>query len=248
VQCNMDEINRRRTTTQKKRRHHGPRSTHVMVLIIAFCLAAVLALSSAVAQSGCAQSGRNMQCNEFGRIAMDNQQDIRGEPVELSVDITLRTGYEDQGARWLLFSVRNVEPDGSDPVTIELLSFHSTHGNIATTRVEQPSASELNLWVDILDTPIGAPIEIELRVGATERGAFELETLVMAFDRGYVPIQTSSGDASLFSFTLLGVNEETGKISSGKSFLEGQKLPGFGVVPLVAVLAAVAVLVQRRRS
>lgn len=229
---------------------HRPRPS-IAAVATAFGLAALLALSPAAAQDGCSQAERNMQCTEFGTIAMDSQRDIRGESIDLTADIVLNTAYEDQGARWLLFSVRNVEQDGSNPVTVELKGFTSAYGDIVTTRVEHATANELDLWVDILDTPVGTPIKLDVSVGATERGAFRLETLVMAFDRGYAPVQDSGGnDASLFSFTLLGVNEETAGINAdGGSFVEGNKLPGPGFVPLMAALAvAVAVLAVRRRS
>jgi hypothetical protein len=219
----------------------------------ALVLGALFAFAPSVsAQSGCTQAEHNVQCTEFGTISMESQRDIRGSFIDQSVAINLNTAYADQQSRWLLFSVRNVEADGSNPVTIEVTRFASAYGDIVTTRVEQPSPSEVNMWVDTLDTPVDTPITIDLRVGSTERGAFKLETLVMAFDRGYAPIQDSSGqDASLFSFTLLGVNEETA--SSGgdahNSILDGNKTPGLGFAGMMAVLAAavaVAVLARRR--
>jgi hypothetical protein len=75
----------------------------------------------------------------------------------------------------------------------------------------------------------------------------------MAFDRGYAPVRDGAGnEASLFSFTLLGVNKETaaGSSGGGGSFLQGYKLPGFETGPaLVAItLAVAAVAVARRRA
>jgi hypothetical protein len=214
----------------------------------ALALALLLGLPSAAAQGGCAEDGRNMQCTGFGRISMESQRDIRGDAIDVAAAITLDTAYADQGARWLLFSVRNVEADGSNPVTIELDHFTSPYGDIVTTRVEHATANELDLWVDILDMPVGAPIDLALHVGATERGAFRLETLVMAFDRGYAPIKDAAGnDASLFSFTLLGVNKETGAVNpDGGSITEGKKLPALGAVPLLSAVALLAVLSRRR--
>lgn len=216
----------------------------------ALTLVALLAFVPTASAQGCSEPGRNAQCTAFGNIAMDSQRDIRGSPIDVGVAIFLHTGYEDQGARWLLFSVRNVEQDGSNPVTVKLTKFASPHGDIVTTRVEDAKANELNLWVDILDTPVGVPIDLGVRVGATERGAFTLEALVMAFDRGYAPIQDSSGnDASLFSFTLLGVNKETANVNSdGGSLLDGNKVPALGFVPLLAILAGLVVVARRRRA
>ena len=216
----------------------------------ALALALLLGLSPAAAQGSCAEDGRNVQCTGFGRISMESQRDIRGDPIDVAASITLDTAYADQGARWLLFSVRNVEADGSNPVTIELDHFTSPSGDIVTTRVEHATANELDLWVDILDTPVGVPIDLALHVGSTERGAFRLETLVMAFDRGYAPIQDSAGnDASLFSFTLLGVNKETGAVNpDGGSIADGKKLPALGAVPLLSAVALLALLARRRRA
>lgn len=217
-------------------------------LALSLGLAAVLAMSPVGAQGSCAEPERNAQCTEFGRIAMDSQRDIRGERIDVSADVTLNTGYENRGARWILFSVRNVEADGSNPVTIELNHFTSPYGDIVTTRVDHETANELDLWVDILDLPVGMPIELDVNVGSTERGAFRLETLVMAFDRGYAPIKDSAGnDASLFSFTLLGVNDEAGAINpGGDSITDGKKLPGLGLIPFLAAVAAAVVLAGRR--
>jgi hypothetical protein len=228
------------------------RTKRIASLGLAFGLAVLLSLSPAGAQGACMQPERNVQCTEFGTIAMDSQRDIRGKAIEVTTDVHLNTGYEDRGTRWLLFSIRNVEADGSNPVTIQLDRFSSPYGDVVTTRVDHNTANELNLWVDILDLPIGMPIELKVNVGATERGAFRLETLVMAFDRGYAPIQVAGSDASLFSFTLLGVNEETGAISpGGDSFLDGKKLPALGLIPLLAAVgaavAAVALTGRRLR-
>lgn len=222
-----------------------PRTRLLAAALTAFAL---LAFAPAAQAQACGEPGMNGQCTEFGSIAMEGQRDIRGDAIDLTVTFTLNTAYADQGSRWLLVSVRNIEDDGSNPVTIELRSFASAYGDILTTRVEQPSANELNLWVETLDTPINTPITLDLRVGATDRGAFQLETLVMAFDRGYAPVKDSMGnDASLFSFTLLGVNEETSAVASDKgSLLRGNKVPGLGAVAVLGALVAVALLLKRR--
>ena len=224
------------------------RRLRLRVLASAIAACALLALVPGAQAQTCGQSGMNGQCTEFGSIAMESQRDIRGDAIGLTVTFTINTAYADQGSRWLLVSVRNVETDGSNPVTIEMTSFASAYGDILTTRVEQPSANELNLWVETLDTPVGTPITLDLSVGATERGAFQLETLVMAFDRGYAPVKDSAGnDASLFSFTLLGVNEETAAVSSDKgSLLRGNKVPGLEAVAVIGALVAVALVIKRR--
>lgn len=193
----------------------------------------------------------NVQCTDFGTISMDSQRDIRGDPITITATINLNTAYADQAARWLLFSVRNATDDGSNPVTITLTKFSSSAGDIVTTRVEHPSAHELNLWVDTLDIPVGEPITIEMQVGSTERGAYRLETLVMAFDRGYAPVHDASGaDASLFSSTLLGVNKETASVKADSgSLVQGHKLPGMELfAALAAVTLAAAVLIRRRNA
>jgi hypothetical protein len=223
-----------------------PRRTALALPALAFAL--LLSLSPASAQGGCSADGYNMQCTEFGRIAMESQRDIRGDAIDVTASIHLDTAYEDQGARWLLFSIRNIEADGSNPVTLELTGFSSAYGDIVTTRVDNPGANEIDLWVDVLDTPVGTDIALDVRVGSTERGAFRLETLVMAFDRGYAPVKGSDGgDASLFSFTLLGVNDETGAVdANGGSLSEGKKLPGPGFLPALGAVAVAAILLGRR--
>jgi hypothetical protein len=209
--------------------------------------ASVLAVPPALAQeenpsSACTENGMNVQCNEFGSIKMDAHRDIRGDPLDVTARIQLHTSYADDGARWVMFSVRNVTDDGPSPVTVGLQRFSTANGDIVTTRVEHAKPSELNLWVDVLDLPVGTAVDLDLLVGATQRGAFSLEALVLAFDRGYAPIRAGSGeDASLFSFTLLGVNEETGPAAGQDpgSLAEGHKLPALG---LLAVFGAVAIV------
>ncbi len=230
------------------------RRTALRAFIPALCIGAMIALAQpAWAQGGCTQAEKNMQCTEFGTISMDSQRDIRGEPIDITATITLDTAFADQGARWLLFSVSNVTEESGEPITITLKGFSTYYGAIVTTRVEHHSANMLNLWVDTLDTPVGTPISLDLKVGATERGAYRLEVLVMAFDRGYAPVQDAYGnDASLFSFTLLGVNKETKGGSGGAGaggFLDGNKVPGFGFIPaLAALMVAGALLLRRSRA
>lgn len=232
------------------------RSSRMFAIPLILALASAALVGAASAQTSpvepvCAEKGKNVQCTEFGSISMDAQHDIRGEPITVTADINLDTGYAHQGARWVMFSIRNVTDDGNSPVTIDVKGFSTPNGDIIVTRTDQVKASEVNLWVDVLDLPIGKPISLELRVGATERGAFALETLVLAFDRGYAPISDQDGnDASLFSFTLLGVNKET-KSTAGDdvdSLADGRKLPSIGIVTSLVVLTfALAVMLRRQR-
>jgi hypothetical protein len=215
-------------------------------------LAALLAITPVQAQdSGCTQQDRNVQCNEFGSIAMNSQSDIRGSPIDVTTDLTIISTFQSQAARWLLFSVRSADEGGSNPVTLDLVHFSTSFGDVVTTRIEHPNAHEINIWVDTLDIPVGTPISLQVHVGSTERGAFRLETLVMAFDRGYSPVKDSQGnEVSLFSFTLLGVNQETSAVAAAGqgSVIEGHKLPGLAAVPLLAALAAAVALARRVRA
>lgn len=207
--------------------------------------------SMAASSPGCAEIGMNMQCTAFGTIKMDARRDIRGSPIDVAAQIQLNTSHSDRGARWIMFSVRNVTDEGPSPVTIAVIRMSTASGDVVTTRVEQTKAAEVNLWVDVLDLPLGVPISLELNVGATQRGAFALETLVMAFDRGYAPIKDGFGnDASLFSFTLLGVNQESRSTAGdeGDSIVDGKKLPAPGLVAGIVVLGVLAAVGQRRRS
>lgn len=229
--------------------HRAALSAMIMGLLM---VAAPLALAStAQAQSGCQQDGYNIECNEFGAIRMPTKQDVKGSPVTATADIVLETGYEDQNARWIMFSMRNVTQDGDSPVTISLKNFSSPSGEVVTTQVVQDEPSELNLWVDVLDLPTGEVITLEAEIGVTERGAFSLETVVIPFDRGYEPIKDRSGEpVSLYSSTLLGVNEETSATTtnSGSSLIDGNKLPGATAGVMLASLAVGAGLLARGRK
>ncbi|HET6398190.1 MAG TPA: hypothetical protein VFH47_01390 [Candidatus Thermoplasmatota archaeon] len=203
-------------------------------------------------ETDCDQPRTNMQCNEFGSIAMPSQVRIRGEPVEVTATIELNTNLQNRGSRYFLFSFRNVTEDGSNPIWIQVTDFSTPNGRVEFTREDHKGAHEKNYWVDIVDLPVNQPITVTMLVGATDRGAYSLEALVMAFDRGYAPVYDSSGSqASLFSFTLLSVNESTG---DNRDAHAGGGKPGFNIpgptlgVALAAVAVAGIVAARRLRA
>lgn len=222
--------------------------------MLALMLAAVPA-APAQAQGTCAPPGMSGQCNELGTILMDFQRDVQGSPIDVTARITLDNNHRDQ-ARAFLFSVRNVSGEAGSPVSVELKGFATTSGPVVTQKVERPGPHEVNLWVDVLDVPVGQPIDLTVTVGSSERGAYRLEVLVMPFDRAYMPLRSASGtDLSLFAFTLLGVNRETGDASTGAtergifdSNSVGRRLPGPEPAWALAVLGAAALVAARKRS
>jgi hypothetical protein len=220
---------------------------------LAAALMLPLLAATAAAQdpaSACSQPGKNIQCNAFGSIAMDNQRDIKGDAVQLTASIWLNSNLADHGARWILFSVRNVTKDGTSPVAISLARFATASGEVVTTRVDHDKPNEVDLWVDVLDTPVQTPITIDVLVGSNERGAYRLEALVLAFDRGYETVKDpGAGEASLFASTLLGVSKESGKLANagGGSLLDGKKTPGLALPGLAAALG-IALVLRRRKA
>ena len=239
--------------TRPKTTRARPKTRHIALAaasMLIFVGAAVAGGATAQSSGTCQETGKNVQCTQFGTIAMDTRADIRGDPIQVAAEIWLNTDYADRGARWVMFSVRNTTEEGASPVTIGLTKFSTIHGDVITTRVEQPKPSELNLWVDVLDLPTATTISLELRIGATERGAYSLETLVLAFDRGYAPVKDNQGnDASLFSHTFLGVNKETQTTAGDDgSFSAGNKLPSPGPLLVLVILSVAALVVLRRRS
>lgn len=232
---------------QEKRRRVSVGSASLAVLAIALV---VLSGSVAALEGGsggsCDRKGKSGECKSYGEIWMDNSAEIRGEPVQLTTDIYLNTNFENMGARWVMFSVRNITWDGADPVRVSVDSFKTEHGEIITTR-EDRTENKVDLWVDVMDLPVGTPITIETTVGSTEKGAYMLETLVLAFDRGYDPIHDQSGtNVALFASTHLGVNQVTG--SSGGLTSKFQNVPGVAPMVLVAAIGLAAVLLAGRRS
>lgn len=230
----------------------GPRRLHVATGVLVLTLlvsVGVAAPASAAVDEPCREMDVNVQCSEFGTIRMASRTDVRGEPVQVDVNLTLDTAYQASGARWVLFSVRHTPESGQSPVILSLERFATPHGDIITTEREQNGPNEVNLWVHVMDVPVGVPVELSVKVGVVDRGAFSLEALVMAFDRGYEPIYGSDGEeASLFSFTLLGVNQETRAIQPGddRTFLDGKKTPALSLPVLALALVAVAAAVSRR--
>jgi hypothetical protein len=203
----------------------------------------------ASASSACTQPGKNIQCTGFGSIATDTQRDIKGEAITVDITLWLNTNYQDQGARWLLFSVRNVTGDSPEPIAISLLKFATANGEIVTTRVDHDKPNEIDLWVDVLDTPVNTPITLSVQVGAGDRGAYRLEALVLAFDRGYEVLKPGGSEAVLYASTLLGVNKESGALGNagGASLLQGKKTPNLVLPGFVASLG-IALWLRRRTA
>jgi nitrogen fixation protein len=202
--------------------------------------------------SDCTVPGYNVQCNELGMISMPLEQEIRGEPVTLVANTTLRTNYAHLEARWMMFSIRNITMSGQSPVTVEVKRFGTTADEVLVTRVDRHGASQVQLWVDVLDVPVGVPLALELNVGATERGAYRLESLVMPFDRHYQALPGAAGtNATLFSFTLLGVNADTPSTVTQDDDVDGTSMAGWagaGAIVAVTLGVAAAAWYGRRRA
>lgn len=213
-------------------------------------------IGSAAAQSetsedgldDCEEQGYNVECNDFGAISMKTMRDVDGEPLTVTTTIQLDENYEDRDARWIMFSTRNHTQEGPSPVTIQLESFRTSSEDVLTSRISRDGPSELNLWVHVLDVPVDERITLETQVGVSERGAYALETIVIPFDRGYEPVKNASGETvSLFSSTLLAVNEPTGStVSQEGSLLDtGNKTPALGVAGVLAAVGLGIAVVRR---
>lgn len=229
-----------RASQTDRTRFSGPRAGS-----IAFAAFLVAALVPAAAAQACSEPGRNVQCSELGSIRMDSVREIRGAPIQLAAEVTLNSAFKEQGARWFLFSVRNVTGDGINPVQLQVDSFTADGAPIVTSKDER-KAHETNFWVDVEDVPVGKTIRIEMTVGSAEAGAFQLEALVMAFDRGYAAMHDSTGaEASLFSFTLLGVKSPTGAVGASP-LSRGYTVPGLEAPAAALAVLASALLLRRR--
>lgn len=218
-------------------------------------LVAIVSIPSAGADHessfGCDHDGKNTQCNEFGTIAMDTQREVRGDPIVLNVTTVVRDDHADEGARYVMFSVRHDARGGSSPISLELLKFESPHGPIFTERIEDERPNEINIWAHVADIPENVPIDLQVKVGASDRGAFQVETLVMPFDRGYDGLQDRQGEqVNVFSYTTVGVNKETASVGDkGGSFMDNVRTPGFAAAhALVALAGLLAVAAWRRRG
>ncbi len=228
-----------------------------LTLTILLLLAASTLVPGAMAQSGrlgtpssaCAEKCFNVQCTEFGTMKMENQRDIRGEPITMTITTTLHDTYERSGARWVMFSVRHVpEGSGGSPISLQLMDFTSAYGPVYITSIDHDFANEINIWVHVVDVPLDTPLKLDVSVGAGDRGAFRLEALAMPFDRGYEPIADSLGaDQILYSFTVLGVNKETTGVSAGGG-ISGRGIPMTGPLVLGAALLACAAMLRRRSA
>lgn len=244
---NIFDVDDTRLAPRNKNGQRGSLAPRVFtIMVIAFVVLSGVAVAQAGAAGDCERKGKSGECEAYGEIWMDSSAEIRGEPVQLQAEIYLHTNFDEMGARWVMFSVRNTTWDGSNPVLISVDSFKTEHGNIITTR-EDRTDNKVDLWVDVMDLPVGTPITIDMTVGSTERGAYNVETLVLAFDRGYDPIQDQYGnDVGLFAATHLGVNKASG--SAGGLSSKVQNVPGVAPMALVAAVGLAAVLLAGRRN
>lgn len=241
-----------RSQTNHVTRMVKPHTTRNLLANALLCAGLLMAFMApgALASHGttdCEQEGKNTQCNALGSIAMETQAEILGEPILVHITTTVDDTHSQQGARYIMFSIRHDAADS--PVSLSLASFETSKGEIFTERIDQPIPNEINVWVQVADIPEGKPIDIAVEVGSSDRGAFRLETLVMAFDRGYEPVRGTDGnDVTLFSFTMLGVNEESSSVASGSgaSLIDRVRVPGPGL-PL-ATLGVVAAGLWARRG
>jgi hypothetical protein len=229
--------------------------TRLMAALLALVSAATAAAPLADAQapaSNCAPAGMSGQCNELGTIYMEFQRNIDGQPVDLTAHITIDRTYREQEVRAFLFSVRNASTErGPSPVTVSVTRFATPNGDVSVTKSETPGPNEVDVWVDILDLPEHQPIELTAHVGVRDKGAFNLEVLVMPFDRAYHTVTMSDGaEASLFASTMLAVNGPTADTSGGSGVFPnnsvGKRLPGFEAALLAPALLGALLLAMRR--
>lgn len=217
-------------------------------VLVAALVAGAAPVAAQDPTSSCTTMGMTGQCNELGSITMASDVAINGEMQTISASIVVNNLYRDREVRQFLFSVRNVSVDGSSPVVVELVNFATSQGPVGVLRTENPGPNELNMWVDVLDVPVGTPIDLSVRVGATRQGGFKLETLAMPFDRAYKPIVGSDGrELSLFAFTFLSVDQPTagGTGGTGLGSSLGRSLPGPDTAVAMAAVAGLALLVTR---
>lgn len=230
---------------------HTTRNLFTNALLCAGLLMASMA-PGALASDGntdCEQEGKNTQCNALGSIAMETQTEILGEPILVHITTTVDDTHSQQGARYIMFSIRHDATDS--PVSLSLVSFETGKGEIFTERIDHPIPNEINVWVQVADIPEGKPIDIAVEVGSSDRGAFRLETLVMAFDRGYEPVSGTDGnEVTLFSFTMLGVNKESSNVASGSgtTLIDRVRVPGPGLPLTLLGVVAAGLWASRRRA
>lgn len=202
--------------------------------------------------TGCQQAVANMQCSELGSIAMDAQDTIGGAPVDVTTRITITHNYQERNAQ---VPVRRAQRGHGTPgiATPEATRLTTASGDLRVADRRRPSATEVNTRVDVPDVPVGQEIQLTTRAGATDKDAYRLEVLVQPFDKDHHAIEDGSGsgnDASLFSSTLLIVNEATGAVSGGTRPFGGEVGNALRVPGADATAAPVAgsLLARRARS
>lgn len=223
------------------------RTAGATVAILVLLALGPLAPGATAQGAACAPQGMSGECNELGRILMDFQREVQGAPIDVTVRTTITDAHREE-ARSFLFSVRNLTEGRTSPVSVGLVSFATAAGGVVVLKTEQPTPSQLDLWVDVLDVPVGEPIDLTVNVGVRDRGVYHLEALVMPFDRAYEPLpKAGGGDLNLFAFSQLLVNAPSGDAGGNGGLFRGSSvgkaLPGpepwllAGAAALLALLA-----------
>ena len=213
-----------------------------MTLRLAFMLTAVAGLllaPSVAAQNSeiCGDKDWHGESNEFGKICMQFQASMLGEPIPVEAKITLNHLYEDRDATYYLIQF-NTE---MTPFTMADVKLQHKGVDVPLYKREGDK-----LFVDIADMPpAGSTFVLSGTASACERGLYQLGALIQPFNYKWQRIVMSDGQpADLYGFTQVGVNEAScsGGIPGLPKFA-----PSGGLVGAVAALALVAVVARRRR-
>lgn len=222
------------------------------VLLLAGPFVSGAAASAASNQQGgddCDEPGYDMECSKLGSIRMPSTQAIEGEPEAITASIWLNSDMEEENARWWLFKVDSEH--GQDVVHATVNAFSTEDGTVLTTRESTDHPVEQEFWVDIADLPVQQEITIDMTVGSTEVGAYEVEVHVIPFDRGYENLYDENGETyGLYASTTLSVTEATDPFGGGDqaawiSLLREAPGPGAYLAVAAIVLAGLAAKTRR---
>lgn len=208
------------------------------------------AAASGHQEDGCDEAGYDIECNELGSVRMPSTQKIEGEPERITASIWLNSDMEEEDARWWMFKVDSEH--GHDVVHATVDAFATVDGPVITERESTDGPVEQEYFVDILDLPVQEEIRIEMTVGSTEVGAYEVEVQVIPFDRGYETLSDGEGGTyNLYSSTTLSITEATDPFGEGDDapwIALVREVPGLSVSLMVAAVALVGVGARARGS
>jgi hypothetical protein len=214
------------------------------IFVLAFGLALTAPLVAAQ------DSSMHGQDNEFGSVRAPYAVTMNGQRAVAEAHVFVKNMYEDTNSRYFMFAASVENSPALDLTQPTIIRTDTNKALPCAKGLEGDSKTSFRCSVDLKDMPpTGTEILIRTTVGSSKLGTFQVGFPVIAFTYDWNKVKMSNNlEAELYGYSQVNVQKATGSESSGISGL-GNKVPGVGVLGVIGVGVAAAVIVglARRR-